>query len=327
MTGAYRWLEWGSSRVDGERARRLMLILSAPGCEYARNDGGCTNCSFPRLHGTGAPVTKDDLLAQLEAALATAPRGEAPLRVDLFNSGSFFNPGEIPEEAQRGMLARLAAVSNLKRVLVESRPSYVTAARVKEAADAVGSGRLEIGIGLESASEEIRERRIRKGFTWEEFARAAEEMRDGGARLMVYVLLKPMDTTEAEAIDDSISTIGRIFELSSGLSLPARVALEPCFVGPGTVLEAAFREGRYRPPWLWSVIEVLRRTAGSGEIQVGLSDEGLAPEEVAHNCGLCSARIREALARFNDTGDLAPLLAEDCPCRSAWAKVVREDPA
>jgi len=323
MSGAYRWLEWGLARVDGETARRLMLILSAPGCEYARDDGGCTNCSFPRLHGTGSPVTRHDLLAQLEAALATAPAEEAPLRVDLFNSGSFFNPAEIPEDARRPMLERLAALPRLKRVLVESRPSHVTAARVREAVDAIGPGRLEIGIGLESADEEIRERRIRKGFTWEEFARAAKAVRDGGAGLMVYVLLKPMDTGEAEAIDDSVSTIERVFELSKSLSLPARVALEPCFVGPGTELERAFRGGRYRPPWLWSVLEVLRRTTHLGEIHVGLSDEGLSPEEVARNCDLCSSRLREGLALFNDTGDLAPILAEECVCKAMWAKAVK----
>ena len=51
-----------------------MVILTAPGCAYARTSGGCTNCGFPQTFGTGKPVSTEDYLAQVEAALAQNSR-------------------------------------------------------------------------------------------------------------------------------------------------------------------------------------------------------------------------------------------------------------
>jgi len=57
-------------------------------------------------------------------------------------------------------------------------------------------------------------------------------------------------------------------------------------------------------------------------VQVGLSDEGLNPARVAHNCERCTARVRQALARFNASGDLGALAGLDCECREEWRTIV-----
>ena len=97
-----------------------------------------------------------------------------------------------------------------------------------------------------------------------------------------------------------------------------RVALEPCFVAPQTPLYHAFEQGRYRPPWLWSVAELVSRIASLGPVLVGLSDEGMNPRQVSHNCDRCTRRFREALAAFNQTQDLSGLRALSCDCRELW---------
>ena len=312
-------VEWIPSRVMGRPGHRLMVILSAPGCAWAWRSGGCSNCSFPRSFGTGAPVSAEDYQAQLEAVLARIPAdNHGPVEVDLFVSGSYLNPDEVPRAAQSAMVARAARTPDLELILVETRPEHATITGLERVVAAAGSVPLEVGIGLESASQEIRERRIRKGFSWTDFARAAANVAAAGARLLVYVLLKPIATGEAEAVADSSATIETVFALGRSLGVPTRVALEPCFVAPDTPLAADYATGRYRPPWLWSVVEVVRRASQHGPIVVGLSDEGLDPARAAHNCERCTPAFRKALASFNVTQDAASLANLECDCRATW---------
>jgi radical SAM enzyme (TIGR01210 family) len=321
-------VEWIAAQVKGRPGFRLMVILAAPGCAYARTSGGCTNCGFPQAFGTGHPVSAEDYLAQVEAALARIPPGTAaPVEVDLYNSGSYFNPEEVSEAAQPAMLALAAARPDVAALLVETRPEYVTAERLKRAVAACEGKPLEIGIGLESANPEILSRRIHKGYTWEDFAAAAGLMAEAGARLLAYILLKPINTGEREAIEDSVATARKVFALGRDLNLPARVALEPCFVAPQTPLYHAFEQGRYRPPWLWSVVEAVLRMSPLGPVLVGLSDEGMNPRQAPRNCDRCTSRFRDALVAFNLTQDPTGLCALSCDCRELWLAEGLGDPA
>ena len=319
MTRLPKKVEWIPAQVEGRPGFRLMVILTAPGCAYARTSGGCTNCGFPRTFGTGKPVSAEDYHLQVEAALAKIPAHvQAPVEVDLYNSGSYFNPDEVPELAQSAMLVLAAARPEVAALLVESRPEYVTAARLERAVSACRGKPLEVGIGLESANPEILSRRIHKGYTWEQFGAAAKLIAGAGARLLVYVLLKPINTGEREAIEDSVETARKLFALGHELRCPTRVALEPCFVAPETPLYHAFEQGRYRPPWLWSVADVLSRIAPLGRVLVGLSDEGMNPLQSPHNCEHCTVRFRQALAAFNQTQNSAGLHALSCDCHKRW---------
>jgi radical SAM enzyme (TIGR01210 family) len=312
-------VEWIPAQVQGRPGFRLMVILTAPGCAYARTSGGCTNCGFPQTFGTGKPVSTEDYVAQVKAALARIPAGiQAPVEVDLYNSGSYFNPEEVPVLAQSAMLALAAARHEVASLLVETRPEYVTAARLERALSACRGKPLEVGIGLESANAEILSGRIHKGYTWEQFAAAARLMAGAGAGLLAYVLLKPINTGEREAVEDSVATARKVFALGHELRCPTRVALEPCFVAPMTPLYHAFEQGRYRPPWLWSVAEVVSRIAPLGRVLVGLSDEGMNPLQAPHNCEHCTGRFRHALAAFNQTQDATGLSAISCECHKRW---------
>ena len=319
MTRVPKHVEWITAQVQGRPGFRLMVILTAPGCAYARTSGGCTNCGFPQTFGTGKPVSMEDYIAQIKAALARIPADiQAPVEVDLYNSGSYFNPEEVPELAQLAMLALAAARHEVASLLVETRPEYVTTARLERALSVCRGKPLEVGIGLESANPEILSRRIHKGYTWEQFAAAAQLLAGAGAGLLAYVLLKPINTGEREAIEDSVVTAHKVFALGYELKCPTRVALEPCFVAPQTPLYHAFEQGRYRPPWLWSVAEVLARVAPLGRVLVGLSDEGMNPSQTPHNCEHCTDRFRQALAAFNRTQDATGLSAISCECHKHW---------
>jgi len=315
-------VELSRAWVRGQPGQRLMVILRAPGCAYALRSGGCTNCGFHHLTTRGVPVPATKLVAQLQRALdeqATSARGLDEL--DLFCSGSFFNDGEVPSLARRSLLELCAALPGLRSVVVESRPEYATADALIAARAALGHDRrvlLEVAIGLESANDEIRLRRIHKGFSLSAFEQAATRVAalGEGAGLVVYLLLKPIGTGEEEAVEDVLASGRYLADLAQRLRLGVRVALEPAFVPDGTPLADELRAGRYAPPSLWSA---LRATAGLRalglQVHVGLSDEGLPASQVPSGCWECSPLLRAALARFNESQDPACLQLSTCACQ------------
>ncbi|MBF0502336.1 MAG: hypothetical protein HQM09_19505 [Candidatus Riflebacteria bacterium] len=235
--------------------------------------------------------------------------------VDLYNSGSFFADEEMPPEVRTHVFKCLGSFP-LSRVLVESRPEFITSERVEEARRLLGNIPLEVGIGLESADDDIRERFIRKGFDRSAFESASAVLSETGAGMVVNILLKPLGLEESAAVDDAVSTGRYVFELAGRLGLSTRVALQPVFVAPGTPLETEFLAGRYLPPNLWSVVEVVRRLHCMGETVVGLSEEGLEPKRSPAGCGKCDGIIRQALRDYNRTKNINIFDSLNCSCRS-----------
>ena len=302
--------------LDGVPSQRLMVILRAPGCVWSRKaGGGCSNCGFAELSTHGAPVSAEELVAQFDAALAEAGPLDDVAEVDVYNSGSFFADEEIPAEARSRILSRLRPPT-VRRVLVAARAEQVRAKDLAAARACLGEKELEVGIGLESADDRVRDKLINKGFGRAEFQRAVRILGEHGARLLVYVLVKPLGLSEREAIEDCVATARYVFEVAGRSHVQARIALEPVFVAPQTALEKEFVAGRYQPPSLWSVVEIVRRIHSLGELLVGQSDEGLSPQRIASGCARCDGELRRAFAAYNRTRDLSALSAVSCPdCR------------
>jgi uncharacterized Fe-S cluster-containing MiaB family protein len=332
--------EVGPAWVEGRPSRRLMVVLRAPGCSYALRTGGCTICGFTEhLSTRGRPVSAEQLCAQLDAAIESHRDERSRIEhLDLYCSGSFFNDEEIPPGA-RVELARLAArrLPALRTLLLDSRPEFITGPALAELLAVLAPGErtigLEIAIGLESADDEIRNRKIRKGFSLASFERAAEAIAGAGASLAVYLLLKPPGVDEEAAIADVIQSGSYLAELGSRIGLGGRpepsepgarppgsrlrVALEPTLVILGTALHAEHLAGRYRSPSLASVVRATLGLAGLGlQVHVGLSDEGLPTADRPRGCPACDAPLRELLRRFNRSQDGAELRAFRCDCGS-----------
>jgi len=295
---------------------RLIFIFRAPGCAYARRpEGGCTNCGFTSMTFQSDSWSPADLIAQADSVFGAPAAFEGIGEVDLYNSGSFYADAEMPPEVRSHLLGMLGR-AGIPRILVESRPEFITAERIAESRRLLPNSFLEVGIGLESSDEVIREQFIRKGFGLPECERAVKVLAAGGAGLLVNVLLKPLGVADdTAAVADAVNTGKYIFRLAKRLALPVRVALQPVFVAPGTPLEREFFEGRYLPPSLWAVVETVIRMSRSGEVVVGLSDEGLGPKRTPAGCGACDLRIRDALREFNRTGSTGPLQSLSCDCR------------
>lgn len=308
------------SWVDGRPGRRLMVVLRAPGCAHALKTGGCTNCGFLELTTRGAPVSTAQLVAQLGNALRRHQEELDEIEeLDLYCSGSFFNDDELSPASRRALLEFSCALPGLRSVLVDSRPEYVTP-QALGVRSTLGDPRrvlFEVAIGLETASDEIRLQRIRKGFTLAEFERAAETIAAAGPGLGLccYLLLKPLGTSEEEAVDDVIQSGRYVSQLAARLGLKVRVALEPTFVCEGTPLAEEHRAGRFTPPSLSSVARAAASLRRLGlAVHVGLSEEGLRTAGSPGGCAQHDPRCRAALQRFNETQDSAVLESISCSC-------------
>lgn len=304
--------------VRGVSAHRAMVILRAPGCGWDRlPQGGCAHCGFRRLTSGGAPLSPADILAQLESAVSGLDcERQRIFELDVYNSGNFLNEDEIPLGAQSAIVARVRQEKAVRVLLVESRPEYITVAGLRRLTSSLGRSQppaLEIGIGLESSNDTIRERYLRKGMSRKAFERAVKLLGEAGAGLLTYVMLKAMPMTEKDALQDVVATAEYVHEVASGYGVRARIALQPTFVVPGTRLAAEFLAGRYAPPSLRLVVEAVRRLAGFGDLLVGLWDEGLQPLAVPGVGSGCRDCLLRSLQDFNRTQDVGGLHMAECP--------------
>jgi radical SAM enzyme (TIGR01210 family) len=292
--------------LDGEVVDAVTAILSFGGCSHDRLHGGCTMCGYSNDSPDEAP-TEEQLLGQINEVANSL---EGARWVKLYTSGSMLDPDEVPPN----LLDEIAdAFGQLDMVTVESRAEHVTADRVRRLAKALN---LEVAIGLESACEAVLDRSVHKGMALEEFQRGVAGALEGGAAVRAYVLLKPPFLTEAEAIDDAVEAA--TFAVSSGA---ATVSVNPVNVQFSTLVDHLHHRGEYEPPWLWSVVEVLRRAeeALGGKARVLSAPTGGGTPRGAHNCGECDRFVMASIKRHLLGGGVEQLeVAPGCACIGRW---------
>jgi Predicted Fe-S oxidoreductase len=83
------------------------------------------------------------------------------------------------------------------------------------------------------------------------FHGGAEKAHRAGAGVKTYLLMKPPFLSEQEAIQDMITSVNEAWAWSDLISMNL------CTVQRSTPVEALWRSGAYRPPYLWSVLTVL----------------------------------------------------------------------
>lgn len=298
-----QWVE--AEAIGTERVPAFVLILRTRGCYWA-DVKGCSMCGYAR-DTLGRSATPAELARQLAAAL---DRYHDEPYVKIYTSGSFLDDREVDPES-RARIAR-AFRGRARRLLIETLPEFVTEATVPPLRDAFG-GELEVAEGLESTQPEVLGRLINKGSTPSEYLAAADRLRAFGAHSKGYLLLKPPYLTESEAVADVVRSIEIAAPHFDTLSV------NPVHIQGGTVVEWLYRRGRYRPPWLWSLVQTLRTGAPlrGGARLVTFPTAGGQPRG-PHNCGRCDAAVLRALetASLDQRFDgLDPL---DCGCRTTW---------
>jgi archaeosine synthase beta-subunit len=297
---------WSEKDVlDGSIVDSYVIILRTRGCSWALSSG-CTMCGYFNDSMLCA-VSEEELLSQFECAMRSY-KGEAIVK--LFTSGSFLDPSEIPVSVQNEILISL--VGKTEKISVESRPQYITEKRLGDVQKFVLAKEFEVGIGLETSNDLVREKAINKGFTFQEYVKAAALLKKHAMKTKTYVLLKPPFLTEKESTDDCIRTIKDTAQYTDTISL------NPTNVQRHTVVDYLWKRNQYRPPWLWSIIEVLKQSGIITDALVKCDVVGGGNIRGAHNCGTCDRAVLQAIGEFSLSQNKDTLNGLSCDCQEKW---------
>jgi radical SAM enzyme (TIGR01210 family) len=292
--------------ADGRTVGRKKVIVMSGGCSVPT----CTMCPFTNENNYGRPTSPEALLDQVRGVLERTKDEPEYEVLSLYNDGSLFAPREVPREVQVE-IARLVAASGVKRLVVESLPQFITEGVLTPFVAALGDVQLEIGIGLQSADDVVREVLVNTRISKASFERALGVMAGLGVEPKVYLMVKPPFLTDGEAVTDVVQSVDYL----TGLGVRG-MTLCPTRVSRNTVAWELWSAGRYTPPNLWTVVEAVRRVHERLAVRVacvnlrGTDFESVFPDA----CPQCADRVVDSLMRFGETGSPADL-PEACACR------------
>jgi radical SAM enzyme (TIGR01210 family) len=306
---------------EGVNYKRVVVYLMSNGCEWAlKNGNGCTMCGhLARQARRDKPFSVNDYLQQFEKEIKNIDFKRYPL-LNLYNNGSFVNDNEIPSEARREILKKINSNPDIKMVVLETRPEFVTEETIKEIRSLIPNKHIEVAMGLEVKDDFYRTLCLNKGFSLRQFNVAAEIIKKY-LSLRAYVFLKPMFLTEKESLEQAIETIEYVFSIGGTTS-----SLEACTVQDYTLIQYLHEQGLYTTPWLWSIIEVIKRVRVPGKLLVGMFQFYPSPFTVPHNCEKCNDRVMEAIRQYNRTLDRKVFAGLTCSCKEKWTEILKEKP-
>ncbi|GAH85360.1 unnamed protein product, partial [marine sediment metagenome] len=212
------------------------------------------------------------------------------------DSGSFLNEREVDPKARREILKIIATEKNIKVVILETRPEFITQEAVSEIERILSDKVVEIGVGLETKNDDIKEYCLNKGFDTEQYLKKTKLIVDSKLHLLSYVLIKPPFLTEREAIQEAIETAKFAFQHGADV-----VSFEPVSIQDFTLVHYLYQGKVFRPPWLWSTIEAAKATVSFGFVRIGGFEFMPIPKIFTHNCANCNAEVISAIDRFNST--------------------------
>jgi radical SAM enzyme (TIGR01210 family) len=226
--------------------------------------------------------------------------------VKVYTSGNFFDDHEVPPGIRERILTELG--DRCDKVIVETLSHLLRADQLERAVQLVDE--LEVAFGLESTDERVLRYAVNKVWGLPEHAKAAAICHEAGARVKTYLLVKPPFLTEREAIEDAVRS-GHGADPHSDT-----ISFNPVNVQSHTLVDRLFRRGEYRPPWLWSVVEVLERTRDlHAHVKSHPTAGGMA--RGAHNCGACDRDVVAAIQEFS-LGVRKDFSELSCGCKDLW---------
>ncbi len=286
--------------VDGRRGRVLNIILPTEGCSY----DNCYMCSY-----THNVEPEEDLLGYIKKELD----GKDVNKVKIFTSGSFLDKKELKVNDQKEIFSYLSR-TDVKEVSIETRPEFVDRKRLEELKDILNKT-LEIAIGLESANNHVLKYCINKGFSYSDFLTATDILSTIGIKIKVYVFLKPLFLTEYEAILDTVNTCETIEEIADSVSI------NPMTIHKNTLAEYLWRRQEYRPPWIWSLVEVLNAIADL-KFHTICHPVALGKRRGVHNCGECDHNLKNHIASYSLKNQEIEYYHE---CKEKWEQLLKRE--
>lgn len=296
------WKE--SDMSNGRKVDAMVVIMRTNGCVWAKT-GGCTMCGYKTASLNN--VTVDDLMSQVDKMMSKY-KGEPFVKI--YTSGSFLDENEIPVPVRERIFREF---EGCERLLFESRPEFITEEVLRTVPRNV-----TIALGMETSDPQVMDVCIRKGFTPEDSRRVGTMIKEAGLMVRTYLLLKPPFMLEGKAIESAVESVRFAAPFSDEISI------NPVNVQKATYVERLWKRGEYRSPWIWSLIEVFKRCAGTVDCRLMSSPSGGGSQRGVHNCGECDRRALDAVEAFSYSQDLRDL-SVTCDCIKSWKAYIASE--
>ncbi len=188
-----------------------------------------------------------------------------------------------------------------------------------------------MAIGLEAYDDEVLRFHVNKGFSISSWDRAVENLVEFGLRVKTYLMFKPPFMSEGDSLHHTAKWIEDVASRSDEISV------NPMNIQRGTMIDRLYRAGDYRPPWLWSLVELIERVNPVIHPDGGVNGDAdqicrliIHPTaggkaRGAHNCGSCDREIVAAIERYSVSGDVGEFTGLDCTCRKIWQTEIELD--
>ena len=309
---------------DGKSLRELVVL------NVGMSDCAWSNCRMCGLSTRAEALSEESVLTQLDD-IARLPQLE---RADSFclSPYSFFADNEMSQRVRQRVYQITREHSNIEYAVFMTRPNYINEAKLGELRKALPEHKVIIWMGAETADEKIAKYCIDKGYIWADVEKAAELMQKQGIKPGIWVLQKPPFISEREGMDDAIKTIRK------GLDNGYEIRLMPTEVMDHTVTKLLFDMRRYKPPRLWSVVNVLEHFSPEEHLRINGSgphferdwDEEVIPRnahsseilEYPYNCDDCSDKVFRTIRGYNQTKRTDEFEELDCDCKSDWQEEI-----
>lgn len=295
-------------------------VIPTRGCSWALSEsGGCSVCGYINDSSRDQKIPSEQILEQIQQSL-TQNDSSKPIEFKLFNSGSFFDENDIPRKLQKQIVELLKKADRIRLFSVESRPEFLLNHQniINETNIYLKPIKLEIGVGLESSNNAILKDCWNKGFFLEEYRESVQITRSNGVRIKTYVFIKPPFLTELEAICDSIRTAFDAIEIGTDI-----ISFNPCTIQNGTLVNFLAKRDRFSPPWLWSVLQIIKTIRNQFPEQEMICEPIAAGKQRGpHNCGKCDATVLDLINRAINNKQIPDDLSTICPCYQRWKILV-----
>ncbi len=316
------WIK--EDRLLNEIGKEFTIILRTKGCCWALGQtGGCSMCGYVQDAniGTVSPnQIKNQFNHALQSKLEEIERDNNNYVIKIFNSGSFFDENEIADSARHYIYEQLAEIKQIKEIIVESRVEFINSEKLEEIRKILKNKYIEIGIGLETVDDYIRNEYINKGINYDEFLKVFNLCKQNNIGVKAYLLFKPPFLNEQGAIDDCSTSIQDLLKLRVNT-----VSINPVNIQKGSLVEYLWYQNRYRPPWFYSLIQCLKKSIRQKDLETTriLSDpSGAGTKRGIHNClrRECNENMKKILKKFVLNQDMEELKKKkyECNCKKLY---------
>jgi len=316
------WVENEPIYKNGEvrLLKSLVIILGTKGCRWAweGRGGGCIYCGYVYKN----PREGGNLLKQIDYVISkkSKQRDEIEL-IKIFTSGSFLDNYEVSSEERLQILQKLIETfPNLKIFQLEARPEHVLNREILEELSKIDKI-IYFNVGLETTNELLLET-INKGFKLKVYEKSLEMAHQYGFKVKSYIMLKQPFQTEREAIDDAIQSSIQAINLGTDV-----ISINPMVIYSYTFVEFLWKRGLYRPPWLNSVVYVVKKVLEYAKKRnVIVISDPVAPGSIrgAHSCRKsCDKQLSKVLKEMVEKQD--PTIELPNCCEDEWRRFLEEE--